>query len=139
MIARCRMKYGVVGNREGWNKEFVLRFLRRQGITRDDTVISGGAVGVDSFSEEFAREIGCKLVVHKPNMQVTSPYRYRQRNMKIARECDVLIAFDKHTNSGTSQTIRFAKELGRKVIVVNGESDKHVLTVEYKDYEEKEN
>ncbi|MBE3114743.1 MAG: DUF2493 domain-containing protein [Actinobacteria bacterium] len=116
------MKIGVVGNREGWSKEFVFRVLQDEELTEDDTIISGGAQGVDSIAEEFAKLLGCKLIVHRPDMNIAYPYRFRQRNKKIAVDCDKLIAFDKRFHSGTSQTIRFAKELGKEVKVINEEN-----------------
>ena len=114
------MKYGIVGNREGWDENFVLGVLRGQGITKKDTIITGGARGVDEIAEAFSKEIGCKLTVYRPDFNVAHPYRYHQRNKKIAKECDVLIAFDKKIYSGTSQTVRFAEELGKEVRKIYG-------------------
>ena len=118
-------RIGIIGNREGWNKEFVFRVLQQEGIAEDDTIISGGAQGVDSFAEEFAYKIGIpkdRIIIHRPDGNVAYPYRFRQRNKKIAVDCDKLIAFDKRVHSGTSQTIRFARELGKEVKVINEET-----------------
>ena len=116
------MRIAIVGNRDGWNKEFVFKVLQQEGITKNDVIVSGGAYGVDSMAEEFARTIKCKMVIHRPDMQVNYPYRFHQRNKKIAKDCERMIAFDKRKNSGTSQTIRFARELGKDVKVYTNEN-----------------
>lgn len=108
-------KYAVIGNREGWDKQFVMDVLKKQGITKRDTIVSGGAKGVDEYAEEFAKKLGCKIELYKPDFKIAHPYRYYQRNKKIAKNCDVMIAFNKKDKSGTSQTIRFAEELGKEV------------------------
>ena len=117
------VRIAVVGNRDGWSKEFVFRVLQQEGIKPDDVIVSGGAFGVDSWVEEFARTIKCKMVIHRPDMQVAFPYRFHQRNKKIAKDCERMIAFDKKQRSGTSQTIRFARELGKDVRVISNEKE----------------
>ena len=113
------MKYGVVGNRNGWMIGFVLQKLRELNISASDTIISGGADGVDSMAQTYAKLMGCTLVIHYPDPKLSSPYRYFARNKDIAEECDVLVAFDKGSSggSGTLNTINHAKKLNKKVVL----------------------
>ena len=113
------MKYGIVGNRVGWEISEVVTELVKLGITSKDTIISGGAEGVDSFAQIFAKQIGCKMVIFYPDKQLPIPARYMLRNRKIAEECDVLIAFNRYAKSGTKHTILEAKALNKKVIEFN--------------------
>jgi uncharacterized phage-like protein YoqJ len=39
----------------------------------------------------------------------------RKRNLAMAEECDIMIAYVSNPRSGSAQTVRFAKELGREV------------------------
>ena len=115
------MKYGVVGNRFGWTYNRVQEELLEIGITEEDVIISGGATGVDTFAQQFAKTKGCDMIIYYPKYSKPSPDRYFDRNKQIAEECDVLIAFDKGSSSGsgTLNTINHAKRNGKKIILFN--------------------
>ncbi len=69
-----------------------------------------------------------------PNNNEPSPQRYFNRNKRIAEECDILIAFDmKIGHSGTKNTIGHAKELGKKVIIIESDAVHAVSETEDKD------
>lgn len=113
------MKYGIVGNRTGWTYDEVLHYLNRERVYRNaDMIISGGANGVDSFAQQYAKVYGIPILIYYPFNDLPSPERYFKRNKKIAEECDILIAFNNRFNSGTSNTIRYAKELNKKIILI---------------------
>lgn len=115
-------RYGVVGNRDGWDFEFVLARLDELIKNEGDVVISGGAVGVDSYAHHFARAEGLTMVIHYPDYRKPSPQRYFDRNLGIARDCDVLVAFDKKSGrSGTKNTVSYARKLGKRVILFKDE------------------
>ena len=113
------MKYGVVGNRFGWDYNRVQEELLELGITENDVIISGGATGVDTFAQQFAKTIGCDMMIFYPRYSKPSPMRYFERNEQIAKECDVLIAFDRGSSSGsgTLNTINHAKKFNKKIIL----------------------
>ena len=112
-------KYGIVGNRFGWDYNRVQEELLELGINENDTIISGGATGVDTFAQQYAKTKGCDMIIFYPKYNQPSPQRYFQRNKQIAEECDILVAFDKGSSkgSGTLNTISHAKHMGKKVIV----------------------
>ena len=123
------MKYGIVGNRLGWDKDFVtwkiieIIFNEQSDEITEVEIISGGAGGVDSFAKIYAATNGINYKEFKPNINEPSPERYFNRNRKIAEECDILIAFDmKMGHSGTKNTIRHAKELGKEIIVISSQN-----------------
>lgn len=111
------MIYGIVGNRLGWGKHYVFSQLKTLGISQIDTIVSGGAEGVDTYAQEFAKSIGCTMTIHYPSTKDPVPQRYFDRNKKIAEDCDILIAFDKVPagRSGTANTIGHANRLGKPV------------------------
>jgi len=114
------MKIAIVGNRKGWTFDQVLNHLNIERVYRKaDMLISGGADGVDSFAQKYAKLYGLPILIYYPFNDLPVPERYYKRNKKIAEECDLLIAFDKKVSSGTSQTVRYAKELDKEVIEFN--------------------
>jgi len=119
------IKFGIVGNRIGWDKDFVLRkisdiLMDKKANATTTTIVSGGAKGIDEYAKLFADLTFIKYVEFKPNAREPIPERYFNRNKKIAETCDVLIAFDKADGrSGTKNTIRYAKELNKEVILID--------------------
>lgn len=103
-------KIAVIGNRTGWTRKEVHHQLYLFGIGAKDTIVSGGAGGVDSFAEQFARDNGLKFVAFFPNPDKPSPERYYARNRKIVKFSDIVIAFNKQKTGGTVWTINYAKK-----------------------------
>lgn len=123
------MKYAIVGNRTGWDEGFVINKIRRiisehmDDIWADIEIISGGASGIDYIAKHYAIGVGYTFREFLPNPNEPSPERYFNRNKKIAEECDILIAFDKKVGrSGTKNTIRYARELNKEVIIIDSQS-----------------
>jgi predicted Rossmann fold nucleotide-binding protein DprA/Smf involved in DNA uptake len=114
------MIYGVVGNRKGWHYIDVHENLLKLEVTSDDAIVSGGADGIDTFAQYYAKKIGCEMVILYPNPKEPSPQRYFNRNLEIAKRCDILVAFDKGSSngSGTLNTINHAKRLGKELILI---------------------
>lgn len=114
------MKIAIVGNRVGWDKKFILKKLKELGITNKDILLSGGAEGVDTFAQEYAKEIGAEIRIFYPNMEDPSPQRYYNRNEKIAMACDKMIAFDHNGNmqSGTKNSVSHAEKFGKPVTLI---------------------
>ncbi len=111
---------GVVGNRHGWFYEEVEKELDKLRITSNDLIMSGGAIGVDSFAQQYAKEKGAMIFIVYPNPNKPIPCRYFERNDVIAELSTILVAFQKDKfHSGTQYTINKAKKLGKKIIVVS--------------------
>ena len=113
------MKIGVVGNRVGWIYSDVERELNKLGCYHSDTIVTGGADGVDDFARRYAKANGNECLILYPKPSIDSPERYYKRNQEIVCRCDILVAFDKQKHSGTSNTIRYAKEMNKKIIEIN--------------------
>lgn len=119
------MKVAVVGNRIGWECENVLAYiygkLKEMGFDYDcDEIVSGGAVGVDSFAQEFARLYGVKLVIMYPTGDMPSPEKYHDRNRRIVDYSNAVIAFQNKESGGTQFTINYAKKRGIPITIIHG-------------------
>lgn len=113
------MKVAIIGSREGFTEEqvheklWVLLF----NLTRSDTIITGGARGVDSYAESFAKKFGCKLQVIKP-INTKDKINYLFRNIEIVTLADAIIAFHDGSSKGTKFTIDYAMAREKEVRVV---------------------
>jgi predicted Rossmann fold nucleotide-binding protein DprA/Smf involved in DNA uptake len=110
---------GIVGNRYEWGLLEVLEKIHQTGIvTKDDVIVSGGAVGVDTFAQIYAKKNGIPILICYPDPKKASPQRFYERNGEIARISDIIIAFNiKNERSGTYNTITQARKLGKKIIL----------------------
>lgn len=115
------MKVAVVGNREGWEYTEIRNVLNKS-LTHDDEIISGGAEGVDSYAQRFAKFRGLKITIIYPNPLRPTPERYFERNKQIIDMADRLIAFNTNKQSGTQNTINTAKKKGIPIMLIGKES-----------------
>jgi hypothetical protein len=67
----------------------------------------------DQYAEEWAIKNNVKLI-HHPGTKGT----YLKRNIEMANECDLLIAFWDGYSYGTAHTIATATKMGKRVIVM---------------------
>lgn len=121
-MPKRKRKVGIVGNRSGWEYEFVRGALKGLGIGINDIIISGGAAGVDTYAQYYAEEVGAEIIIIYPDPTEFSPQRYYNRNQEIAERCDTLIAFDRETitgvGTGTSHTVGHARRLNKPVRLI---------------------
>jgi len=112
------LKIGVIGNRVGWTYNDIKQVLDKHIVGYKYILISGGAKGVDSFAQQYAKEKGLEFRIFYPCSKTPSPQRYFERNMKIVNSSDIIIAFDKQTYSGSLNTINTAKKQNKKVMII---------------------
>lgn len=116
----------VVGNRVGFNEEYVHQVLDKVLVTQaGDRLISGGARGVDTFAMNWARKNSLVFKVYLPDMsgveqndRIEAGNRYKKRNADMASACDLMIAFNAHDKSGTTNAINNATKMGKEVLVI---------------------
>lgn len=120
------MNIGMIGNRTGWTYSFVKKKLLELNVYKSDIIISGGAEGVDTFAQKYAKEIGARINIIYPDPNKPIPQRYFDRNKEIVLLSDVIIAFNKNNSerTGTYNTINYAKNIkGKKIIIIMNEND----------------
>lgn len=84
---------------------------------RPDVIITGGAMGVDTVAEEFARSHGIPLDVHKPDYSTHNRKAPLIRNQEIVEQADEVLAIWDGHSKGTKYTIDWAKRKGKPVHV----------------------
>lgn len=106
------MKIAIVGSRE-------LRIDDLSEFIPDNVteIISGGAVGIDTCAEEFARKKGIKMTVFLPDYK-----RYKRgapfvRSRAMIEAADEVIAFWNGKSRGTKYSIDFCRRSGKKITV----------------------
>lgn len=143
------LKVGIVGSRQYLNALKIKDYIYRLKLQFEDhlQIVSGGCkTGADKYAKKFALEFHLNYgefpPAHNPyniyciskNIS-TDPWRYGKtkyntsysvtnyfkRNKEIAEYCDVLLAFIPAgvISRGTNNTIKYAKEFGKKVLIFN--------------------
>ena len=133
------MKVAIIGSRDYQNVRKIkdTLFQLKQKFDNKLIVISGGAkFGTDKFARKYALEFGIKYKEFNPahttknlysamsETYYEKPYhvsQFHHRNMLIARDCDVMMAFIANgTNSGGSMSaVKRAKKLNKKVTIIS--------------------
>ena len=75
-----------------------------------DELVSGGAVGVDSYVRRFAREHHITLTEFLPDYQQYGRVAPLLRNKQIVEYADLVLAFWDGTSRGTHFVIQYCKK-----------------------------
>ena len=113
IIAGCRdfNDYSVV------EKE-VMNFIGKYIGKLEIEIISGGAKGVDTLGERFAKEHNLSLKVVPADWKTYGRSAGPRRNEKMARMAGTLIAFWDGKSRGTKNMIETANKFGLRVKIV---------------------
>lgn len=112
-----KIKLAVVGSRSIKNKKLVFNYLDKHK-DRIDYIISGGAIGPDTFANEWCKENGYPIKIHYPNWNEGKGAGFK-RNCDIIRECTFAIIFwDGSPKGGTKHDIDLCQDFGKKHRVV---------------------
>ena len=103
------MKVAVVGSRG------IMMDLSKFIPEGTSEIISGGARGVDSLAEEYAREHGIPARVFRPDYRRYGKGAPFVRNRQIVDACDQLIAIWDGKSRGTQYTVHYARKMGKPV------------------------
>ncbi|MCI7032644.1 MAG: hypothetical protein MR897_04370 [Bacteroidales bacterium] len=83
-----------------------------------DTIVSGGAIGADTYAKEFAIKHNLKLIEFLPDYEKYGRKAPLVRNKLIVKECDCLIAFWDGKSRGTKFTLDYAERMGKPTKIV---------------------
>jgi len=108
-------KVAIIGSRDWVDYEAVRDYI--YALDPDDTVVSGGARGVDQFAEFYARERGLDVLVFQADWDSHGQRAGLIRNHDIVAAADRVVAFWDGTSTGTQHSIRLAKEAGKPTLV----------------------
>lgn len=112
---------GIVGSREfekrpGCRAEVyadMLRYINK--FPSGTTIVSGGAIGVDTYAEEIAKNFHRPYKIFRPDNTIPSPARYFKRNRELVKFLSdnggALVSFImRGYHDGTTHTIQHARE-----------------------------
>lgn len=116
------MKIAVVGSREFKDEQLILDILSSELIP-GDTLVSGGARGVDTFAEESLIAINkgycpsgqISKQIFKPDWDKYGKRAGFLRNELIINEADKVIAFWDGQSKGTKHSIDLAIKGGKPI------------------------
>ena len=106
------MKVAVIGSRS------VLKVDIGAYISKEDEIVSGGAVGVDSCAEEYAKKKGLKLTVFLPQYEKYGRAAPIVRNKEIVDYAEKIIAFWDGKSKGTLSVIKYAEKTGKPCEII---------------------
>lgn len=83
-----------------------------------DTIISGGANGVDRLAEQYADLHRLSKYILRPRYELYGRAAPLRRNEQMVDMADAVIAVWDGSSKGTRYTIQYAKKTGKPITVV---------------------
>lgn len=83
-----------------------------------DTILTGGAKGIDTIAEEYADSHGIKKTIIKPQYDRYGKGAPMVRNKELVNLCDKALIIWDGTSKGTKFTADFAKKMNKEVTVI---------------------
>ena len=107
------MKVAIIGSRN-LHVEDLEKYLP-EDVTE---IVSGGAKGIDSDAEKYARGNGIDITVFLPKYNLYGRGAPIKRNKDIVDYSDEVLAFWDGSSKGTLSVIEYCRKTGKKVTVV---------------------
>ena len=83
-----------------------------------DTIISGGAKGIDTLAEQYAEQNGLKKIIIKPEYEKYGKAAPIKRNETMVELADAVLVIWDGKSKGTKYTIDYAKKLNKEITVI---------------------
>ena len=80
-------------------------------------VVHGGDIGVDTLTEQWAKNNNIESIIFPPNYEVYGKRAPLVRDKEMVEYADLVIAFYDGQSHGTKYVIDYCKDIGRKCIV----------------------
>lgn len=126
------LKVAIVGSRDWkYHKEVEKAVL---SLPRGSVVVSGGARGVDTYAENFARKHGYEVEIYPADWDRHGKSAGYIRNKDIVAAADRLIAFQQNQSRGTQNSIDLAMKRGIPVKVVTYKQGEGLKSSAYNGY-----
>lgn len=113
------MKIAIIGSRECSNIDFVGNLEAVLNVSKDDTIISGGAKGIDTLAANYAKENNLNLIEFLPDYKKNGRAATFIRNREIVDNSNVVVAFWNGNSKGTKYTLDYARKKNKRIIVVS--------------------
>ena len=106
------MKVAIIGSRN-----LVVDNLEKYLPPDTSEIVSGGAMGIDTCANEFAKKNGLKITIFYPDYKRFGRTAPLKRNLQIIEYADIVYAFWDGKSRGTKFVIDNCKEFGKTVKV----------------------
>ncbi|HNT28637.1 MAG TPA: SLOG family protein [bacterium] len=116
------IRVAVVGSRTFFHYSVLEKELDTL-LSKNATLLSGGAGGADALAEKYAREHGRTIEVIRPDWETYGPSAGYRRNREIVKKASRVIAFWDGKSRGTDHIIQLARAEGIPVHVVRFASE----------------
>ena len=83
-----------------------------------DTIISGGAKGIDTLAEQYAKQNGLEKIIIKPEYEKYGKAAPIKRNETMVELADAVLVIWDGKSKGTKYTIDFAKKQNKEITVI---------------------
>lgn len=111
------MRIGIVGSRKFPDPVLVVDFVASLPV--GTVIVSGGAIGVDTWAYVAAKALGYETIIHRPDYSTYPPkVAPLERNRLIVFDSDVVVAFWDGSSRGTLDTYKKARAMGKVVYLV---------------------
>lgn len=111
------MKVAVVGSRS-FEDYALLKKTLDELYPNITLIVSGGARGADSLSEQYAKEEGIRTLIFKPDWEKHGRAAGFIRNRDIVENSDHVVAFWDGKSRGTKNSMDLATKLGKTLKTV---------------------
>lgn len=117
-VLQLNRRIAVVGSRafKNWNQ---LKTVLDDLLEEDDEIVSGGALGVDSMAQRYAKETGHNIKIYYPKYARFGKPATFIRNKDIVADSHVVVAFyakGKFGSGGTANSAEWARKLGKELL-----------------------
>lgn len=123
------MKIAIVGSRSILDEKLVVDFILEchEFDTEYDKIISGGAKGVDTIAENFAKKYNIKTIIYKPEWDKYGKRAGFIRNSDIINACDKCICIWDGISKGTEHDIELCKQMSKPCYIYNLKKNKKIF------------
>ena len=95
---------GIVGSRDFENTEQVYNLICSKIPENCTEIVSGGARGIDTLAERYAREHNLDLTVFLPEYEKYGKNATLLRNTEIVKRADIILVFMHNESRGSADT-----------------------------------
>lgn len=116
---KLKMSTTIIGSRTFLDRGYVLSCLEEYYTSRElpSHLVSGGAIGVDRYGEEFAVKNNISLTVITPDYKRFGRPAPLIRDRQMVDMCNTVIAFPNNDSIGTFYTIAYAYKTKKSVVI----------------------
>ncbi len=111
------MRVAIVGSRSVRESGLVARAVEESGFPVRH-LVTGGARGVDSSAERWARRHGIPVTIHRAKWRRYGSAAGPIRNQQVVDDAEAVIAVWDGTSTGTADTVERARKRGIPVFVL---------------------